>query len=97
MMKGALNLHVSSLAEGGSDRHGDQMTDLTIVANDPLLERLPENHRVVLIKAIHGMKYKDIALELNVPIGTVRSRLHRARATMESLITKRDEAQACRT
>jgi len=44
------------------------------------LEYLSLEHRMVLVlKDIDDMKYEDIAEVLDVPIGTVRSRLHRAR------------------
>jgi RNA polymerase sigma-70 factor (ECF subfamily) len=44
------------------------------------LEGLPSEYRVVLVmKDIDGHKYETIASLLNCPIGTVRSRLHRAR------------------
>ncbi len=44
------------------------------------LESLPRDYRVVLVlKEIEGQKYEAIAQTLGCPIGTVRSRLHRAR------------------
>ena len=51
------------------------------------LNRLSPEHRVVLIlKDIEGQKYEDIAEILDVPIGTVRSRLHRARSELKELL-----------
>jgi RNA polymerase sigma-70 factor (ECF subfamily) len=45
------------------------------------LGRLPEKHRVVLVlREVEGMTYEEIAEALDVPVGTVESRLHRARA-----------------
>src|SRR5205823_9858264 len=45
------------------------------------LDRLTPDHRVVLVlKEIEGWKYDEIADILRVPIGTIRSRLHRARS-----------------
>ena len=45
------------------------------------LAALPEKHRVVLVlREIEGMSYDEIAAALGIPIGTVESRLHRARA-----------------
>ena len=42
---------------------------------------LPEKHRVVLaLREVEGLSYEEIAVALGVPIGTVESRLHRARA-----------------
>lgn len=49
--------------------------------------RLSNEHREVLIlKDIEGMKYEDIAEILGVPIGTIRSRLHRARLELRELL-----------
>jgi RNA polymerase sigma-70 factor, ECF subfamily len=44
------------------------------------IDGLPSEYRTVLVmKEIDGHKYETIAHMLNCPIGTVRSRLHRAR------------------
>lgn len=44
------------------------------------MEGLPEELRVALtLREIEGMSYEDIALMMNCPIGTVRSRIFRAR------------------
>jgi len=44
------------------------------------IERLPEDQRLVLsLVAIDGMSYQDAASALEIPIGTVMSRLARAR------------------
>ncbi len=43
------------------------------------LRRLPEKHRVVLIlNAFHGLSYQEIATTLEIPVGTVKSRVHYA-------------------
>lgn len=44
------------------------------------LERLPHDHREVLVlAAVEEMRYEDIARVLAIPVGTVMSRLSRAR------------------
>ena len=44
------------------------------------IEDLSEEHReVLLLWGVEGMKYREISTILAVPIGTVMSRLHRAR------------------
>lgn len=44
---------------------------------------LPPDHRaVVVMKEIDGLRYEQIAEALGIPVGTVRSRLHRARADL---------------
>jgi len=51
------------------------------------MNRLSHEHREVLVlKDIEGLKYEDIAEILGVPIGTIRSRLHRARLELRELL-----------
>jgi len=51
------------------------------------LNRLSQEHRVVLImKDMEGQKYEDMAEILQVPIGTIRSRLHRARLEFREIL-----------
>lgn len=55
------------------------------------IQRLSAEHRSVLVlKDIDGMKYEEIAEFLKVPIGTVRSRLHRARLELKILLSAHD-------
>lgn len=42
----------------------------------------PEYREVLLMWGVEGMKYREIALIVDVPIGTVMSRLFRARAAL---------------
>ncbi len=58
------------------------------------LNRLSLEHRsVIVLKDIEDMKYEEIAAVLEVPIGTIRSRLHRARLELRELLEKSDEGQ----
>jgi RNA polymerase sigma-70 factor (ECF subfamily) len=54
------------------------------------LLQLAEHHRIVLIlRDIQGMSYEDIAATLGVELGTVRSRLHRARMELKARLGPR--------
>jgi RNA polymerase sigma-70 factor (ECF subfamily) len=57
------------------------------------LDRVSEEHRVILVlREMEGFCYEKIAGVLEVPVGTVRSRLHRARlALREELSEERQE------
>ena len=56
------------------------------------LNRLSPEHRTVLIlKDMDGQKYETMAEILQVPIGTVRSRLHRARLKLRELLQGEEE------
>jgi RNA polymerase sigma-70 factor (ECF subfamily) len=51
---------------------------------DRALAALPEHYRVVVMLAdVEGFKYGEIAETLDVPVGTVRSRLARARSALQ--------------
>jgi RNA polymerase sigma-70 factor (ECF subfamily) len=51
------------------------------------LGRLSPEHRAVLVlKEIEGQKYEAIADILQVPVGTIRSRLHRARLELREVL-----------
>ncbi len=57
------------------------------------LSRLSPEHRTVLIlKDLEERKYEAIAEILQLPVGTVRSRLHRARLELRELL-RRDETE----
>ncbi len=45
-------------------------------------ELSPEHRETLLLWGVEGMKYREIAEITGVPIGTVMSRLHRARKTL---------------
>jgi RNA polymerase sigma-70 factor (ECF subfamily) len=55
------------------------------------LSRLSSEHRSVLIlKDMEGLKYEDMAEILQVPVGTIRSRLHRARLEMREVLLNQE-------
>jgi RNA polymerase sigma-70 factor (ECF subfamily) len=48
-----------------------------------MLETLsPEHRRVIVLREVEGLSYDEMARALDVPRGTVESRLHRARAEL---------------
>lgn len=51
------------------------------------MDRLSEDHRDVLVMVcVKGMQYQEVAEVLNIPLGTVRSRLSRAREQLQALL-----------
>jgi RNA polymerase sigma-70 factor (ECF subfamily) len=51
------------------------------------LSRLSPEHRAVLVlNDMEGQKYEQMAASLGVPVGTIRSRLHRARLELRELL-----------
>ncbi|MFE9258347.1 RNA polymerase sigma factor [Streptomyces sp. NPDC006879] len=69
----------------------DDLTDRALEGN-PLdtvhicdaMDRLSAQHRQVLtLRAVYGMNEEEMATTLALPVGTVRSRLHRARRNFQ--------------
>ena len=59
----------------------EQFVDADVIQ---ALESLPENFRMpVLLADVEGFAYKEIAEMLDIPIGTVMSRLHRGRKALQ--------------
>lgn len=59
------------------------------------LNQLSPDHRTVLVlSVIEGMKYEAIAETLHIPVGTVRSRLHRARLELREVLSSMDARAA---
>jgi RNA polymerase sigma-70 factor, ECF subfamily len=60
------------------------------------LDELQENYRqVVLLADVEGFAYREIADILDIPVGTVMSRLHRARKRLrEQLLSRGEQADA---
>ncbi|MFO0882660.1 MAG: sigma-70 family RNA polymerase sigma factor [Pirellulales bacterium] len=53
------------------------------------LTRLPEEFRVVLVlREMEAFDYEAISETLDLPVGTVRSRLHRARVQLKEILSK---------
>jgi RNA polymerase sigma factor (sigma-70 family) len=59
------------------------------------LEQLPAEFReVVILRELEGMSYKEIAEIAGVPMGTVMSRLARARVRLQKLLSEANPAEA---
>jgi RNA polymerase sigma-70 factor (ECF subfamily) len=46
----------------------------------------PEQREVILLVGLEGMSYEEVAAVLEIPVGTVRSRLSRGRDQLRQLM-----------
>lgn len=73
-----------TLGISAEDELMDSITDSQV---KDAVESLPENFRMVVLMAdVEGFSYKEIADILDVPIGTVMSRLHRGRKALQKAL-----------
>jgi RNA polymerase sigma-70 factor (ECF subfamily) len=82
--------HLESIPESGSNG-APLLTDAFQSMDERLvraLNRLPGEYQLVmLLWAIEELSYKEIADSLDIPIGTVMSRLHRAKQKLAEQLT----------
>lgn len=64
----------------------ENLTDREVIA---ALNKLPEHYRsVVLLADVQEFDYKEVAVILDIPIGTVMSRLNRGRAQLKKSLAR---------
>jgi RNA polymerase sigma-70 factor (ECF subfamily) len=72
---------------------GNQLQRVEVREMVHLMQRLPVAQREVLaLAALEEMRYEEIAVALAIPVGTVMSRLCRARETLRRLVMERPAA-----
>lgn len=66
---------------------GNQEDYLALLETQAAFERLSSEHQEILVLVvIDGLQYEEAASVLDVPVGTVRSRLSRARLALKGLL-----------
>lgn len=74
-------LEAASLGRSAEDELMDLFSEAEV---KEAVESLPDNYRIaVLLADVEGFAYKEIAQMLDIPIGTVMSRLHRGRKALQ--------------
>lgn len=77
---------VEPLEPGPNPRERLMEKDLEAQLNRAL-QRLPAGYRAVLVlRDVEGRSYEEVAELMALPLGTVKSRLHQARAKMQRLL-----------
>jgi RNA polymerase sigma-70 factor (ECF subfamily) len=80
-------LRGSESADTSKSSEEDFINSITDVDITTALEELPEQYReVVLLSDVEGLSYAEIAEMLEIPPGTVMSRLHRGRKALQKAL-----------
>src|SRR5262249_13671957 len=88
---GEMGVEPPDPSEVSRPRHGLEQQEQERRVHRALARLSPEHRAVLVMKDMEGQKYEWMAEVLQVPIGTIRSRLHRARLELRELLEK-DEA-----
>jgi RNA polymerase sigma-70 factor (ECF subfamily) len=78
--------HIEQVAIGPSQ---EATTDLVTVGE--YISNLSAEHRdILLLVCVKGLSYEDASTSLGIPVGTVRSRLSRARRQLQDMLGSHD-------
>jgi len=87
----------SEFAERSAEAHGVDpaaalLRKIEKARIDEAIERLPSVYReVIVLRELEELAYEEIAQVANVPVGTVMSRLSRARAMLRASLRRPDQ------
>src|ERR1700716_2088635 len=88
-MRGAVRVSDDQIA--GLGRPSTQEAPIELREIRGAVQRLPKKQREPLILHwLHGLKYEEIARRMDLPIGTVQSRISRARKALRAMIDAPD-------
>ncbi|WP_100643308.1 RNA polymerase sigma factor RpoE [Alteromonas facilis] len=79
--------------DGGEALHDNSTPERTLLSNEietmlhKVVDRLPEDLRMAItLRELEGLSYEEIAAVMECPVGTVRSRIFRAREAIDKVI-----------
>ncbi len=76
------------LCDHDDPARGLERDDVRRMIREALDQIVPEYRAVLILANIEERDYESIAAELGVPVGTVRSRLHRARRALRDVLLR---------
>lgn len=80
-----------AFADDGPGPEEQLHTRQRFVMLEAALAQLPTDHReVLLLREVEDLSYAEIAAALQVPEGTVKSRIARARSALLEVVRKKD-------
>lgn len=79
----ALYRHMTGAGAGTAEPEQQVLDSVVDTEVQQALDELPERFRAVVLLDVEGFSYKEIAEMLEIPIGTVMSRLHRGRRALQ--------------
>ena len=90
--------HAAAFTEAHSITQAPQETVTDLSHMRDCMKRLSKPHRDMLVMVcISGLRYEEVSQKLRIPVGTVRSRLSRARNELQHLLQANAGTQNYRT
>ncbi|MDB6115256.1 MAG: polymerase subunit sigma-24 [Lacunisphaera sp.] len=87
MLDGSSVTLAGVLSDGAANPRGESMTSEFLALIGACMARLDGSHREILsMRATRNLSYEEIAVELGINVGTVKSRIARARDSLRALL-----------
>jgi RNA polymerase sigma-70 factor (ECF subfamily) len=83
----------SYLEKAAIESEQEAQTELLQV-QDAMKMLSPEHREILVLICVKGMRYQEVAILLDIPVGTVRSRLSRAREHLQIVIDEKAAERA---
>lgn len=92
VLQTSIEIHLEQLSRATAENYGER----AFLRNDieQAMYCLPEAVRLAFSKYVDGYKYHEIADASNVPIGTVKTRIHTARRLLKQRLSEYDNSSA---
>ena len=84
--RGRLRTGSLQLAPEPAEAHAAPKADVRLDVQAAIMALRPDHREVIVLREMHGLSYEEIAQALQVPPGTVESRLFRARRELQELL-----------
>lgn len=84
-----LGADAERVVAGGPDAEAAGAASLPDHVQDALRALAPDHRAAVVLCDVVGLTYEEIAEHLGVPVGTVRSRIHRGRSALRVVLADR--------
>jgi RNA polymerase sigma-70 factor (ECF subfamily) len=82
-------LHADHLQIAGATRPDRRL--MAEILTRAVQQLSPDHRAMILLREVHGLDYEEIAMTLAISVGTVRSRLSRARAELRAALGEDDD------
>jgi RNA polymerase sigma-70 factor (ECF subfamily) len=82
---------IAAPCAAGDPERDAQQRELSRLVVSAMEQLRPEQRAVLVLRAFHDFDYDEIARALSTEVGTVKSRLHRARAALRGAVARWEE------
>lgn len=79
---------VSAADPGPSPQQQAEQSETRQVVRDAVLQLTPEYRQIVVLRYLEELSYEEIGAALQLPAGTVKSRLNRAKSQLKDILSK---------